>query len=75
MTKNIDLNELERQAYRSNFADGLWDMFLGLMLFQSALGMVLYRQGWSELLILATMLAFVVVVLVAWAALGDLDSE
>ena len=66
MTKNIDLNELERQAYRSNFADGLWDMFLGLMLFQSALGMVLYRQGWSELLILATMLAFVVVVLVAF---------
>jgi len=66
MAKQIDLKEVERKAYRSNFEDGLWDMFLGAMLFQSALGMVLYRQGWSELYILAAMLAFVVVVLIAF---------
>jgi len=36
------------------------------MLFQSALGMVLYTKGWSELYILAAMLAFVVVILIAF---------
>lgn len=33
MTKTtIDLKELERQAFRSTFQDGLWDIYLGLML-------------------------------------------
>lgn len=63
MNRNVDLSALERQAYRSNFADGLWDIFLGCMLLQSALGASLYRLDWSPVAILAVMLGFVVIVL------------
>ena len=63
MKQEFDLNELERQAYRSNFADGLWDIFLGCMLLQTALGATLYRLDWSPVAILAVMLGFVLIVL------------
>ncbi len=32
MTTNIDLKELERKAFKSTFQDGIWDIYLGLML-------------------------------------------
>ncbi len=63
MNRNVDLSALERQAYRSNFADGLWDIFLGCMLLQTALGASLYRLDWSPVAILAVMLGFVLIVL------------
>ncbi|MFX0177993.1 MAG: hypothetical protein ACFE85_17385 [Candidatus Hodarchaeota archaeon] len=31
MTENVDLKELERNAYRSTFQDGLWDIYIGML--------------------------------------------
>jgi len=32
MTENIDLKALEKKAYRSIFEDGIWDLFLGILI-------------------------------------------
>ncbi|MFX1418227.1 MAG: hypothetical protein ACFE9N_04815 [Promethearchaeota archaeon] len=38
MTENIDLKSLEKKAYRSTFEDGIWDIFLGLLVLNIGLG-------------------------------------
>jgi hypothetical protein len=45
MTTDMDLKELERKAFRSTFQDGLWDIFLGLLLLNMGGGALL---GGSE---------------------------
>jgi len=40
MSEKIDLKELERKAFRSTFQDGLWDIFLGLLLLNVAIGTI-----------------------------------
>jgi len=37
VTQNINLKELERKAWRSVFQDGLWDIYLGLLLLDMAI--------------------------------------
>ena len=32
MLNNIDLKEIVKKAYRSTFQDGLWDIYLGILL-------------------------------------------
>ena len=32
MTENINLKEIERKAWKSCYQDGIWDIFLGLIL-------------------------------------------
>jgi hypothetical protein len=39
MSQTIDLKQLERKAFRSTFQDGLWDIFLGLLLLGMGVGM------------------------------------
>jgi hypothetical protein len=41
MSQTIDLKELERKAFRSTFQDGLWDIFLGLLLLNVGVGALL----------------------------------
>ncbi|HSG45689.1 MAG TPA: hypothetical protein VLA72_21310 [Anaerolineales bacterium] len=48
MTQSIDLKALEKKAWRSVFQDGLWDIFLGLLLMAFALSAWLDRQSLSE---------------------------
>ncbi|UCC21256.1 MAG: hypothetical protein JSV62_08260 [Promethearchaeota archaeon] len=38
MTENIDLKSLEKKAYKSTFEDGIWDIFLGLLVLNIGLG-------------------------------------
>jgi hypothetical protein len=38
MSQNINLKEIERKAFRSTFQDGLWDIFLGLLLLNMGMG-------------------------------------
>lgn len=45
MTKNISLKELEKMAYRSTFQDGIWDVFLGTMLLNMAISVLLTTLG------------------------------
>jgi len=32
MVENIELKEIEKRAYRTNFQDGLWDIYIGLLI-------------------------------------------
>ena len=48
MSQNFNLKELERKAFRSTFQDGLWDIFLGLLLLAMAIGALLSDIGMSE---------------------------
>jgi hypothetical protein len=41
MNEKINLKDLQRKAWRSMFQDGLWDIFLGLLLFNMAFGTLL----------------------------------
>ncbi len=64
MSQSIDLKELERRAFRTNFQDGLWDIFLGLLLLQMSFGPVLGSSSeLSEIAILAFMLVYTTIVL------------
>ena len=38
MTEDIDLKALEKRAYRSTFEDGIWDLFIGLIILSIGLG-------------------------------------
>ena len=60
----IDLQDLERKAFRSNFQDGLWDIFLGLMLVQMCFGPILGGYyGLAPTTILLILLLYAAVVL------------
>ena len=48
MTQNINLKALEKKAWRSVFQDGLWDIFLGLLLMAFGLSAWLDRLALSE---------------------------
>jgi hypothetical protein len=45
LSQNISLKELERKAWTSHFQDGLWDVFLGLLLVSSAVNAWLSDTG------------------------------
>ncbi len=44
----FNLNEIEKKAYRSTFQDGIWDIFLGLVLLILAVGALLSNIGVPE---------------------------
>ena len=48
MSQNISLKELERKAWTSYFQDGLWDIYLGLLLLAMAVWALLSDVGFSE---------------------------
>ena len=48
MGEKINLKELQRKAWRSMFQDGLWDIFLGLLLFNMAFGTLLDETSISD---------------------------
>jgi hypothetical protein len=48
MQNSLNLKEAERKAFRVTFQDGLWDMFIGLMLLQFAIAPLLTDLGWGD---------------------------
>jgi hypothetical protein len=48
MSQNISLKEIERKAWKSVFQDGLWDIYLGLLLLAMAVWALLSDVGFSE---------------------------
>ena len=48
MSQTIDLKALEKKAWKSVFQDGLWDIYLGILLMAFAVGAWLDRQPISE---------------------------
>ena len=68
MSQNINLKELERKAWRSVVQDGLWDIYLGLLLLAMAISALLSDVGFSESLGMAIFIGLeVLAMLVLWA--------
>ena len=68
MSEKIDLKELERRAFRSTFQDGLWDIFLGLLLLNMGGGTLLGGSGMSPLWAMVVLTGFAGMVLLGfWA--------
>ena len=68
MSQPINLKELELKAWRSVFQDGLWDIFLGLLLLAMAVWALLSDVGFSESLGMAIFIGLeVLAMLVLWA--------
>lgn len=65
MTGLTDLKALEKQAFRRFYEDGLFDLFLGLMMATMATGALVIDWLGSELLGLLTMFGIAVVLVVA----------
>lgn len=69
MSEKINLKELERKAWRSFFDDGLWDIYLGLLLGLMGVSGLLDRSGLSEDLGMGIYIGLLVLVMLAfWAA-------
>lgn len=70
MATQIDLKKLEKRAFRANFQDGLWDIFLGLMLIQMCFGPILGGYyGLSPAVVLLMLLVYATIVIgVFWYA-------
>ena len=68
MSTKINLKELELKAWTSYFQDGLWDIFLGLLLLAMAVWALLSDVGFSESLGMAIFIGLeVLAMLVLWA--------
>jgi hypothetical protein len=67
MSQNIDLKKLERKAWTSYFQDGLWDIYLGLLLLAMAVSALLSDVGFSESWGMTVLIGLeVLAVLVLW---------
>jgi hypothetical protein len=65
MSKNINLKEIERKAFRSTFQDGLWDMYLGFLLLTMGMGPVLPALNTS---VIWTLVILLMLSVLAWLA-------
>lgn len=69
MAQDIDLRKIERKVWMRYFQDGLWDMFLGLLLLNMGMGPVLTDTSLPIPWIMILLGGFAALVLVAfWAA-------
>ena len=67
MSTSISLKEIERKAWRSFFQDGLWDIYLGLLLMAMAISALLSDAGVSKAWHYTIYIALIVVsMLVLW---------
>ncbi len=67
MSKNMDLKTLEKRAYRSTFEDGIWDLFIGLIILSLGLAPLFglasnFTDFWSIIIpsLIINILAFLV---------------
>jgi hypothetical protein len=60
----LSLKELERKAFKSTFQDGIWDIYLGLLLLQIGFGPGLMATGFSIAVTLIVCLSLVTVAMV-----------
>jgi hypothetical protein len=67
MSQQIDLKERERQAFRSTFQDGLWDIYLGLLFLAFGFAPIYNWLGMSEAEDMVFHLVYVLVIfLILW---------
>jgi len=66
MSTQVDLKQLEKNAFKSNFQDGLWDIYLGVLLLQMGLWSLLDGYPLSEFWEIVILLGTVSVTLAAF---------
>lgn len=67
MSTNLNLKEMERKAFRSTYQDGLWDLYIGLIVICMAVFMFRPSEGYSVLNIVLAVSGFALAYLVFWA--------
>ena len=68
MSQHINLKEIERKAWRSTFQDGLWDIYLGMLLFSMALSTIFEATTLNEAWRYVIYFGFIVLaMLILWA--------
>ena len=67
MSEDLDLKVLEKKAYRSTFDDGIWDLFIGLIVLSISLGQLFglvinLPEFWSIIIpsLICNILAFLI---------------
>ena len=67
MSTQLNLKEIERKAFRSTYQDGLWDIYLGLVVV--CMSLFLYRpaNGYSPVNLVLLGLAFILAYGIFWA--------
>jgi hypothetical protein len=67
MSQDFDLKGLERKAWRSVFQDGLWDIYLGMLLMAMAILMLLVKTNLSKVKLYGIYLGLMILaMLVLW---------
>jgi hypothetical protein len=61
MNSKFDLKEIERKAFRSTFQDGLWDIYMGLIIICMAMFMYRPPTGYSPVNIVLCLVMFCLV--------------
>ncbi len=67
MSQEIDLKQIERKAFRSTYQDGLWDIYIGLVVIFMAIYMYRPEGGYSAWNIIIFLAGYGVVSLIFWA--------
>ena len=68
MSQTINLKEIERKAWMSVFQDGLWDIYLGLLLLSMGMGAWLSDRGVPEVWYYGAYISLILLaMLVLWA--------
>ncbi len=66
MNPEINLRDLERKAYRSTFQDGLWDIYLGMIIIFMAIFLHRSEQGYAGWNIVFMLLGFGIANILFW---------
>jgi hypothetical protein len=67
MSQEIDLKQIERNAFRSTYQDGLWDIYIGLVVIFMALYMYRPEAGYSVWNNIIFLVGYGVISLIFWA--------
>jgi hypothetical protein len=61
MSNILDLKQIERKAFRSTYQDGLWDIFMGVIVATLAIFVTRPESGYSPINIIGFLLTYTVV--------------
>jgi hypothetical protein len=67
MSTQLDLKEIERKAFRSTYQDGLWDMYIGLIVVCMSIFVYHPADGYSAMNIILLLLTFSAAYGLFWA--------
>ena len=66
MNQILHLKDIEKRAFRSTFEDGLWDIYLGGLLFCMGMGPGLVEFGLYNQLIMTVMIILILFLMIGF---------